>query len=56
MDVQNIATHDLAHVVGLADICNCPFETMYGFSTFGETIKQTLYDEDIAGIQRLYGT
>ncbi|MFB0569677.1 MAG: matrixin family metalloprotease [Nitrososphaeria archaeon] len=56
MDVQNIATHELGHGVGLADIYNCPLETMYGYSTFGETIKQTLYDGDIAGIQKLYGT
>ncbi len=57
MDVQNIATHELGHGLGLDDIYQtaCSDVTMYGYSTEGETKKQTLEPADIAGIQKLYG-
>ncbi len=57
MDLQNIATHELGHGFGLADLYNPDdnLETMYGYSTEGETIKRSLYYGDIAGIQSLYG-
>ena len=57
MDLQNIATHELGHGVGLADlyITEASEETMYGYSTDGETKKRTLHFGDIAGIQKLYG-
>jgi len=57
MDLQNIATHELGHGVGLGDlyITEASDETMYGYSTEGETKKRTLYIGDIAGIQELYG-
>ena len=55
MDLQNIATHELGHSAGLADLYNsCIEETMYGFSSEGETKKRTLNSGDIAGIQKLY--
>jgi hypothetical protein len=56
MDVQNIATHELGHAVGLADLY-IPLarkETMYGYSTTGETTKRSLYTCDKAGITFLY--
>jgi len=55
MDVQNIATHEFGHGVGLGDYNLCELETMYGYSSYGETIKRDLYTGDTAGIQKLYG-
>jgi hypothetical protein len=59
MDLQNIATHEIGHGLGLADIydeAQCSEVTMYGYSTEGETKKRTLEEPDITGIQELYGT
>lgn len=55
MDLQNIATHELGHGIGLADIYYCEMETMYGYSHAGDTVKRDLYTGDIAGLQKLYG-
>ena len=57
MDLQNIATHEIGHGVGLADLYKfaCLDETMYGFSDYGEIEKRDLNEGDIAGIQKLYG-
>lgn len=57
MDLQNIATHELGHGVGLADVYEtaCGEVTMYGYSDYGETKKQTLEQPDITGLQELYG-
>jgi len=56
MDLQNIATHEIGHGVGLDDVYEsaCSEVTMYGYSTEGETKKRTLADPDITGIQKLY--
>jgi len=56
MDLQNIATHELGHGVGLADVYDtaCSAVTMYGYSDYGETIKRDLAEPDITGIQKLY--
>ena len=57
MDLQNIATHELGHGVGLGDVyeLECSVVTMYGYSDYGETQKRTLEQPDILGIQTLYG-
>jgi len=57
MDLQNIATHELGHGLGLADLYDLDLQeqTMYGRATEGETIKRDLASGDIAGIQFLYG-
>jgi len=57
MDLQNIATHEIGHGVGLADMYQtvCGEVTMYGYSANGETEKRTLEQQDINGLQSLYG-
>ncbi len=57
MDLQNIATHELGHALGLDDVYQSPAyqETMYGYSSAGETIKRSLHAGDKAGIKKLYG-
>jgi len=57
MDLQNIATHEFGHGVGLADVYEsaCSAATMYGYSDYGETQKRTLELPDITGLQKLYG-
>lgn len=56
MDLQNIATHELGHGAGLADLyeSSCSEETMYGYSDYCETQKRTLETGDIIGINELY--
>lgn len=56
MDLQNITTHELGHSAGMDDLyeTSCNLETMYGWSTKGETIKRDLNTGDIKGIQELY--
>ncbi|MBU3935593.1 matrixin family metalloprotease [Patescibacteria group bacterium] len=56
MDLQNIATHELGHSAGMADLYEtaCQSETMYGYSTEGEISKRDLGLGDITGIQKLY--
>jgi hypothetical protein len=57
MDLQNIATHEFGHAVGLDDVYSdtCSAETMYGYSAERETNKRTLEQPDIAGLQKMYG-
>lgn len=57
MDLQNIATHELGHGLGLDDVYDdaCSAVTMYGYSDYGETQKRTLEQPDITGLQKLYG-
>jgi hypothetical protein len=57
-DVQNIATHEVGHVVGLDDLYAEQYRelTMYGYGKTGEVIKISLAEGDIAGAQYLYGS
>lgn len=57
MDLQNIATHEIGHGLGLDDLYDlvCSEETMYGYSDNGETSKRDLANGDIKGLQELYG-
>jgi hypothetical protein len=57
MDLQNIATHEFGHTVGLADLYtdSCDLVTMYGYSGNGETEKRTLAEPDITGLTTIYG-
>ena len=56
MDFWNIATHELGHAMGLADIydSSCSAVTMFGYGTEGETQKRDLTPADITGINLLY--
>ncbi|MFQ6121579.1 MAG: matrixin family metalloprotease [Dehalococcoidales bacterium] len=56
-DIQNIATHEFGHPVGLDDLYDEIYSelTMYGYSKTGETQKRSLEEGDIAGAQSLYG-
>lgn len=57
MDLASIMTHELGHVLGLADqySSSCSHVTMYGYSSEGQTFKRTLAQEDKTGIKVLYG-
>lgn len=57
-DIQNIATHEFGHPVGLADLYDEIYSelTMYGHGKKGETIKRSLEKGDIAGAQVRYGS
>lgn len=56
MDFENIATHELGHSAGMADLytLECSEETMYGYASNGETKKSDLNAGDITGIRALY--
>lgn len=57
-DIQNVATHEAGHPVGLDDLYEDENseQTMYGYTTEGETIKISLHpDGDIPGAQELHG-
>lgn len=56
MDFENIATHELGHTFGLADLytAECAAETMYGYASSGDTDKRSLEAGDITGISELY--
>jgi len=56
MDLQNIATHELGHGVGLGDL-RPPKDwalTMFAYSDFEETIKRDLGRGDQLGVKDLY--
>lgn len=56
MDLQNIATHEIGHGLGLGDLdAGCAEETMYGYSWEGDVQKRDLNAGDITGIHKLYG-
>jgi len=56
MDFDSIATHELGHSFGLADLYTgeCSEETMYGYGSEGEIYARDLNAGDIAGISKLY--
>jgi hypothetical protein len=57
MDLQNIATHEFGHAIGLGDVYSTTYDdvTMYGYADTGDINKRTLEIPDIKGLQKLYG-
>lgn len=55
-DVGNVATHEIGHALGLADLYDDIYSelTMYGYTSKGETKKETLEIGDILGVRYLY--
>ncbi len=56
MDVQNIATHEEGHFLGIRDLYG-PTDTektMYGYGSNGETSKRTLDEADVLGAEFMY--
>jgi hypothetical protein len=51
-DLQNIATHEFGHIVGLGDLYGDAEKdlTMYGYGTLGELKKSTLGLGDLLGV------
>ncbi|MBU8871643.1 MAG: matrixin family metalloprotease, partial [Gemmatimonadales bacterium] len=56
MDVQNIATHEQGHSIGLLDLYGAADtdETMYGYSSDGVTSARTLDTDDALGVEYMY--
>jgi hypothetical protein len=55
MDFENIVTHEHGHAFGMGHPSDsCTEETMFRFSTEGETIRRDLHTGDEAGIFGLY--
>lgn len=55
MDLDNIVTHEIGHSDGMGHPDDsCVDETMYRFSSNGETKKRDLNSGDISGINQLY--
>lgn len=57
MDIQDIATHEFGHSIGLGDLYKTTSTdlTMYGYADYNQTNKTSLETGDIAGIKFLYG-
>jgi hypothetical protein len=51
--IENTGTHEFGHVLGMAH-STVTTATMYPYSDYCETIRETLDPDDIAGIQSLY--
>lgn len=56
-DIRNIATHEVGHVCGLADLYDPVTRemTMYGYGGEGEVKKISLAAGDVAGLRTVYG-
>lgn len=55
-DIQNVGTHEAGHTLVLEDLYDLvdSEQTMYGYSSLGETKKRTLEAGDLAGIRYIY--
>ncbi len=53
-DVQNAATHEIGHFLGISHSVRIPDSTMYPGTSAGELTKRTLHADDIAAVTALY--
>ena len=53
-DVQNAATHEIGHFLGISHSVRVPDSTMYPGTSAGELNKRTLHADDIAAVKELY--
>ncbi len=55
-DAQDILTHELGHWMGLDDEYNSAYvyNTMYGYGSPAETLKDTLTSGDVSGLTSIY--
>lgn len=56
MDVENVATHEFGHSLGLGDMYGVADseKTMFGGTGNGETKRRTLWPTDVEGAEHLY--
>lgn len=57
MDLQNIATHEMGHTFGMGHTSTASANscvTMYPYGAYGETLRRTLADGDLLGIDAIY--
>jgi len=54
MDIQNVATHEIGHFLGLADLDDNQNATMYGATQEGDLHSRDLDADDKAGTQAIY--
>jgi hypothetical protein len=53
LDVQNVATHEMGHFVGLGDV-QTTGQTMFEYILLDERSKRSLTDDDIDGARAIY--
>lgn len=53
LDVQNVATHEVGHFIGLGDVQSTG-QTMFEYIILGEKAKRYLADDDIEGLRAAY--
>lgn len=57
MDLQNIGTHEMGHTFGMGHTSTASANsclTMYPYGAYGETLRRTLGDGDLLGIDAIY--
>jgi hypothetical protein len=53
LDVQNVATHEVGHFIGLGDVQSTG-QTMFEYIVPGEKTKRYLTDDDVEGVRAAY--
>jgi len=53
-DIQNSATHEVGHLLGLGHEVRVPEATMFPDTAVGETSKRSLHPDDLAALSALY--
>ena len=53
-DIENSATHEVGHLLGLGHAVEVPGATMHPDTAVGETSKRSLHADDVAALRALY--